>query len=195
MSYASAKDLAPKSDRAQLLALALSILLIRAGERVGLAGTDLPPRRGDGQIWRLCEALLAQGEGDYGTPEARAMIPRSRALFISDFLGDIEAVELALAKAADRGVRGVLLQVLDPAEEAFPFQGRAIFESMGATLEHETRKANDLRDRYLERLAERRATLESLAKTTGWQFAMHLTDAPIQQALLWLYRSMEGGGR
>ncbi|MEJ5218809.1 DUF58 domain-containing protein [Cognatishimia sp. D5M38] len=192
MSYTSSKDLAPKSDRAQVLALALSILLIRAGERVGLAGTDLPPRRGDGQIWRLCEALLAQGEGDYGTPEARAMIPRTRALFVSDFMGDIAAVQQALAKAADRGVRGVLLQILDPIEEAFPFQGRAIFESMGATLEHETRKANDLRDRYLERLSERRETLEHLAKVTGWQFATHLTDAPVQQALLWLYRAMEG---
>ena len=195
MSYASDKALAPKSDRAQVLALALSILLIRAGERVGLAGTDLPPRRGDGQIWRLCEALLAQGEGDYGVPEARAMIPRSRALFVSDFMGDIDALELAMAKAADRGVRGVLLQVLDPAEEAFPFRGRAIFESMGATLEHETRKANDLRDRYLERLSVRRDHLQSLAQATGWQFTTHLTDAPVQQALLWLYRAMEGGGR
>ena len=192
MSYASHKDLAPKSDRAQLLALALSILLIRAGERVGLAGTDLPPRRGDGQIWRLCEALLAQGEGDYGTPEARAMIPKTRALFVSDFMGDIDAVEHALTKAADRGVRGVLLQVLDPAEEAFPFQGRAIFESMGATLSHETRKANDLRDRYLERLSQRRADLQHLAQLTGWQFSTHLTDAPVQQALLWLYRAIEG---
>ena len=195
MSYASDKALPPKSDRAQLLALALSILLIRAGERVGLAGTDLPPSRGDGQIWRLCEALLAQGEGDYGVPEARAMIPRSRALFVSDFMGDIDALELAMAKAADRGVRGVLLQVLDPAEEAFPFRGRAIFESMGATLEHETRKANDLRDRYLERLSVRRDHLRSLARATGWQFTTHLTDAPVQQALLWLYRAMEGGGR
>lgn len=195
MSYASDKALAPKSDRAQVLALALSILLIRAGERVGLAGTDLPPRRGDGQISRLCEALLAQGEGDYGVPEARAMIPRSRALFVSDFMGDIDALELAMAKAADRGVRGVLLQVLDPAEEAFPFRGRAIFESMGATLEHESRKANDLRDRYLERLSARRDHLQSLARASGWQFTTHLTDAPVQQALLWLYRAMEGGGR
>ncbi|WP_370232354.1 DUF58 domain-containing protein [Cognatishimia sp.] len=193
MSYASDTSLAPKSDRAQVLALALSILLIRAGERVGLAGAELPPRRGDGQIWRLCEALLAPGDADYGTPEARAMIPRSRALFISDFMGDFAPVEQALAKAADRGVRGVLLQVLDPAEEAFPFQGRAIFESMGATLEHETRKANDLRDRYLERLADRKAALHRVAKATGWQAFTHLTNAPVQQALLWLYRAMEGG--
>mgnify|MGYP000737122996 CR=1 FL=1 len=41
------------------------------------------------------------------------MVPHARALFISDFMGDIEAVRTALTKAADRGVRGVLLHVGD----------------------------------------------------------------------------------
>lgn len=193
MSYASNKKLPPKSDRARLLALAISILLIRAGERVGMAGTKLPPKRGDGQIWRLTEALMQDDDTDYGAPEARAMIPYSRALFISDFLGDFEATRFALAKAADRGVRGVLLQVLDPAEEEFPFHGRAIFESMQASISHETRKAGDLRERYVERLSQRKLELRSLARATGWQYECHLTNAPVQRALLWIYRAMERG--
>lgn len=193
MNYASTKDLAPKSDRARLLALAISILLIRAGERVGLAGTHLPPKRGDGQIWRLSEALLSDGDADYGAPEARAMIPRSRALFISDFLGDFKETEFALAKAADRGVRGTMLQILDPAEEEFPFHGRAIFESMQGSINHETRKASDLRERYVARIQERKLALKRLARATGWQFNTHLTNAPVQQVLLWLYRAMERG--
>ncbi|MFY0594966.1 MAG: DUF58 domain-containing protein [Cognatishimia sp.] len=194
MDYASRKDLAPKSDRAQLLALAASILLIRAGERVGLAGTALPPQRGDGQIWRLSQALLDDNPGDdYGSPEARAMIPHSRALFISDFLGDFAQMEHALYKAADRGVRGVILQVLDPAEEAFPFSGRAIFESMRAQVLYETRKANDLRDHYVARLQERKDALRKLARITGWQYECHLTDASVQSALLWVYRALERG--
>lgn len=194
MDYASRKDLAPKSDRARLLALATSILLIRAGERVGLAGTSLPPKRGDGQIWRLSQALLEDNpEDDYGSPEARAMIPHSRALFVSDFLGDFAQMEHALYKAADRGVRGVILQVLDPAEEAFPFSGRAIFESMKAQVLHETRKANDLRDHYVQRLQERKEALRKLARVTGWHYECHLTDAPVQSALLWLHRALERG--
>ena len=64
--------------------------------------------------------------------------------------------KLALTKAADRGVRGLLYHVLDPSEEAFPFSGRTIFESMGGTLSHDTLKANDLKSRYLERLAARK---------------------------------------
>ncbi|SHG91875.1 DUF58 domain-containing protein [Cognatishimia maritima] len=194
MSYHSQKDIVPKSDRAQLLALAVAILMIRAGERVGLAGTTLPPRRGDGQIWRLSQALLETEETrDYGAPEARAMLPNTRALFISDFFGHFEDVEQALYKAADRGVRGVILQVLDPAEEAFPFSGRAIFESMKAQISHETRKANELQEAYLQRLQDRKAALQKLARITGWQYTCHLTDAPVQSALLWLYNAMERG--
>ncbi|MDC0737612.1 DUF58 domain-containing protein [Cognatishimia sp. SS12] len=193
MRYASHKDLPTKADRARLLALAISILLIRAGERVGLTGPTLPPRRGDGQIWRLTEALMQDGATDYGVPEARALIPRSRALFISDFLGDFDAFEFALAKAADRGVRGVILQVLDPSEAEFPFRGRTIFESMGAEVFHETRKANELKDRYQSRLQDRQRQLRALARATGWQYHWHHTDAPVQSALLWLYRAMERG--
>ena len=107
---------------------------------------------------RLAEALTRDAPDDYGAPRHRACF-RTRALFISDFLGDIDPREGGADQAADRGVRGVLLQVLDPAEEAFPYRGRTIFESVSARSAHETLKASELRDRYLDRLAERKADL------------------------------------
>lgn len=191
MRFSSDKKLPEKAERARLIALAAAILLIKGGERVGVTGTDLPPRRGRAQILRLSEYLTETHEDDYGVPEARAMLPHARALFISDFMGDIEAVEAALAKAADRGVRGVLMQVLDPAEESFPFHGRTIFESAGKTLRHETLKASELKDKYLEKLAERKERLRHLCAVTGWQFTTHHTDASAQTALLWLHRALE----
>lgn len=193
MRFASSKELPTKAERARVLALAAAILLIRGGERVGLTGGALPPRRGELQILRLAEAFSRDEIEEYGEPEARAMLPMSRALFISDFLGDPEPAEAALAKAADRGVRGVLIQVLDPSEEAFPFRGRTVFESMGRGLRHETLKADDLRGRYLERLAERKDRLAQLCTTTGWRYHVHHTDASAQSALLWLWQAMEAG--
>lgn len=121
------------------------------------------------------------------------MIPQARAIFMSDFLSDLAPVQAALTKAADRGVRGILIQILDPSEEAFPFQGRTIFQSMGGTLAHETLKAGDLRGRYLERLAERKAALADLCMATGWQYQCHHTDAAAQSALLWVWRALERG--
>lgn len=194
MRFSSTDDLPFKADRARLLGLACAILLVRGGERVGLTGTTLPPRRGNTQILRLAEAFTTDVTDDYAPPEHRAMIPSARALFVSDFMGDVEEVKLALTKAADRGVRGVLLHVLDPSEEAFPFRGRTIFESVGGSLRHETLKANDLRDRYLDRLAARKEELQKLCALTSWQYGLHHTDASAQSALLWLYRALDTGG-
>ncbi len=193
MRFTSSASVPEKIERARLLALATSILLVRGGERVGLTGTRLPPRRGNAQIVRLAQFWTEDSGEDYAPPEHRAMIPHARALFISDFLGDMSEVELALGKAADRGVRGVLLQVLDPTEEAFPFQGRTIFESVGGTLRHETLKAGDLRDRYLDRLATRKVDLKRLCRATGWHLGLHHTDQSAQSALLWIYRALDGG--
>jgi uncharacterized protein (DUF58 family) len=189
----SSQDFPQKADRARLLGLATAILLIRGGERVGLTGTRLPPRRGNAQIIRLAQMFSEDATEDYAPPEHRAMIPHARAVFVSDFMGPLEEVQLALTKAADRGVRGVLLQVLDPAEEAFPFRGRTVFESMGGTLSHETLKANDLKTRYLARLAERKAELQRLCSVAGWQYGLHHTETTAQTGLLWLWRALDGG--
>ncbi|MDX8347164.1 DUF58 domain-containing protein [Cognatiyoonia sp. IB215446] len=190
MSFAS--DNHPtKGTRARTLALALAILLIRGGERVGLTGVRLPPRRGEVQIMRMAELLSEDHQTDYGAPEAQGMLAHSRALFVSDFLGDIGPVEDALLRAADRDVRGTLLQVLDPQEEAFPFDGRTIFQSMTGALQHETLKAGDLKQRYLDRLAQRKDRLAHLARITGWQFSTHHTGESATNALLWLYGAME----
>jgi uncharacterized protein (DUF58 family) len=192
MEFSSNKDLPTKADRARLLTLAVAILLVRGGERVALAQLGTPPRSGELQLMRIADALNQETDRpDYGAPEIRGMLANSRAYFVSDFLGALEPFTAQLTKAADRGVKGAIVQVLDPQEEAFPFAGRTIFESMGRSIRHETLKANDLRNRYLERLAERKDALTDLAKCTGWQFLSHHTSESAQSALLWSYGALE----
>jgi uncharacterized protein (DUF58 family) len=193
MGFAGAKDRVTKSDRARLLALAVAVLLLRGGERVGLAG-DAAPRSGRAQMLRLAAVLSGQEDrAEYGSPDASGMVAHGRAVFLSDFLGDLAGVEAALTAAADRGVKGALVQVLDPAEEEFPFDGRTIFESMGGSVSYETRKAGDLRTRYLQRLAERKDRLAALARATGWHVTTHHTGQPAQGALMWLWQALAGG--
>ena len=193
MAFASRPELPGKGARARLLAMSLAILLVRGGERVGLLGGDVPPRASKTQLNRIATALMDHAEDDYGAPGEVVPPVGSRALFLSDFLGDIGPAEAALARAADRDVRGVLLQVLDPAEVAFPFRGRTVFESMGGALRHETLHAGDLRQRYLDRLGERRDRLAALARRTGWLHLEHATDAPAAPTLLTLFAAVEGG--
>lgn len=191
MGYRSSDRLQEKGDRARVLALAAAILLERGGERIGLADGSLPPRAGPAQISRLAEQLaLPAVSEDYAAPRALALLPGARALFLSDFFAGWGEIEGTVLAAADRGVGGVLLQVLDPAEEEFPFAGRAIFESMAGALHHETKEAASLAARYRARFAERRDQLRHLASTTGWAFGSHRTDRPAQGALLWLCQSI-----
>ncbi|WP_417818030.1 DUF58 domain-containing protein [Tritonibacter scottomollicae] len=191
MRFASDTNLPRKIDRARLLSLAAAVLMIRGGERVGLTGGQLPPRRGNMQVLRMAQHFTDDDDTPYAPPEHRALIPHARALFVSDFLGPFEELEIALTKAADRGLRGVLLQVLDPSEEQFPFAGRTRFEGPGNGVTHETLKASALRDRYLERLAERRDALERLCRAAGWTLGLHHTGDSAQSGLLWLYHALE----
>lgn len=192
MHFSSARDLRTKAHEARLIALALSVLLIQGGERVGLTNLGLSPRSGKVQLMRLTQAMAElTDEADYAAPTLFGAPPRSRAVFISDFLTDTTAITRAVTKAADRGIDGALLQVLDPQEEAFPFDGRTIFESMGGTLRHETLKAGDLRTRYLDRLSARKAELSNLTRAIGWQFHTHHTGGSTASALLWLYQALE----
>ncbi|MBS1301085.1 DUF58 domain-containing protein [Loktanella sp. SALINAS62] len=191
MRFSSDSGVPDKATVARTLALACAILLNRGGERIGLTGSALPPRRGTAQITQMAALLSQDDPADYALPEARGMVPHSRAVFVSDFLSDLAPIESALTRAADQGVHGALVQILDPQEEAFPFDGRTVFESMTGGLRHETLKAGDLRNRYLDRLAERKDRLSGLGRTTGWQFTTQHTDAPATQALLWLYSALE----
>ncbi len=192
MGFASDAGLPTKGARARLLGLAAAILLNRGGERVALAAPGAHPRHGQAQLHRIARALVAPDSDDeYGLPDTAGLPGHARGLFLSDFLGDMAGFEAALGAAADRGIRGALVQILDPQEEAFPFRGRTVFESMGRALRHETLKAADLRDRYLDRLAARKAALRALARDTGWQFHCHHTDQPASAALLWIFGALE----
>ena len=192
MQFSGDNARAPKVDRARLLALALAVLLLRGGERVGLSGDPSPPRSGRTHLLRLADMLDgAAAVADYGRPEVQGLVSHGRAVFLSDFLGDIAGVEEGLARAADKGVRGALIQILDPAEEEFPFDGRTIFQSMGGSLSHETLRAGDLRGRYLARLADRKDKLQSLARATGWHYHCHHTGGGALPALLWAFRALE----
>jgi uncharacterized protein (DUF58 family) len=193
MDYRSPPSPRSKRDRAALLALALSVLLVKAGERVSLLGTDAaPPRGGRAQLARIALELAAPPaeRPDYAAPPSERLVRGGRAVFFSDFLADPQGVMPALDRAADQGIKGCFVQVLDETEETFPFDGRMIFESMGGTLDFETQRARALKAAYLERLAARRAELDELARGLGWRVLHHRTSESPRKALLWLYMAI-----
>ncbi len=195
MEFTSRREHPTKGAQARLLAMALGLLLLRGGERVGLAHPDHPPRAGQGQAARLAQGLSgAPHAAEHTAPDLGQAPIGGVALLFSDFLGDLGGIETALGQGAQRHLRGVLVQVLDPAEEEFPFDGRTRFESMSGHLAFETLRAGDLRAAYQERLARRRDQLARLARHAGWDVATLHTGTPASVGLLWLY-NLVGGGR
>lgn len=188
MSYSGAAERPPKLARAQLLALALSMVLLRGGEKVGLLGQ--PARTGRAQIERVAAALLSAplADADSDAPSAELLRPNQRLVMLSDFLTDPGWVETLLTRAAGFGVTGVLMQVLDPDEENFPYAGSVVFRSLSGAVRHDSRDAAGLRDAYQARLAERRDWLRAQAEGAGWHFGHHATDHAPALPLGWLYQ-------
>jgi len=192
MEYASGAELATKRERADLLLLATAALLVRGGERVTMLGGGQLPTTGRAGFNRVADSVLNEEPTPESLPSV-APLPRSAhvALF-GDLLSDIEDVRKMVTGYAARGVRGQIVQILDPAEESLPFKGRvrfAGFEDEGETL---MGRVEAVREGYHDRLAGHRDTIREIARRAGWGFILHHTDQPPQTALLPLYTALAG---
>ncbi|WP_428299530.1 DUF58 domain-containing protein, partial [Hyphomicrobium sp.] len=183
-----------KRDRALVLMLAAAELLVRGGERVGLLGLTQPTtsRRASR---RLAEAIAAHPSAPQlasGRPSATRISRHAGVILFSDFLDPIDEVRESIEALAAGGASGHLVQVLDPAEETLPYEGRTEFLALEGGTTWIADRAESLRVRYQARLEAHREQLRSLAVRLGWSFLVHHTDRPPTEPLLTLTMRLEG---
>jgi uncharacterized protein (DUF58 family) len=188
MDYASTRGLPTKRERADLLTLALAALLLRGGERVTLLGTGVMPSHGRAVLPRMAIQLGRETTADL--PKIEPLPRHGQIVLIGDLLAPIEAIEPLIASYAAMGLKGYLLQVLDPAEETLPFEGRVRFEGLEREDPLLVSRVETVRTQYIDRLARHRAALGAITRATGWNFGVHRTDKPPHTALLALYTAM-----
>jgi uncharacterized protein (DUF58 family) len=111
-------------------------------------------------------------------------------VLVSDWLDPLENIEAIIRHYASGGVRGHLVQVLDPAEEDLPFDGHVKFEGLEAEGQHTIRRVEAVRTAYGARLAAQKEGLQRLTRSTDWTVHLHRTDKPPQTVLLSLYLAM-----
>jgi len=174
-----------KLDRAAVLLFALADLLGRGGERVGLPGR-VEPRIGRDMVERFAEAL-ARDSGASDWPDLSRIRRHADVVVISDFLMPPDLLERRLRALAGHGVRLHLLQVMDPAEETFPYDGRLEFRDPETGRTWLAERAGGLRAGYRERLAAHRGLITEISARSGFSFAVHHTDQSAAQGLLSLY--------
>ncbi|HFD15093.1 MAG TPA: DUF58 domain-containing protein [Rhodospirillales bacterium] len=192
MRYRSPPVAEAKEERALLLTIALSVLLVRAGERVALLGTDEPPRSGRFGLDALCRGLAASAASDTLPPVVR--LPRhARLVLISDFLAPVEGWKRVFTRYTGLGLRAAVLQITDPAEEELPFEGRVLFEGPEAEGRHLIGNVREIRSRYRRLFGAHRDRLRQLCLARGWNFAVHRTDRAAAAGLLTLYQMLAPG--
>ena len=192
MNYRSRRSLPFKKDHACLLTSALACLLVRGGERVTNLASGERPATGRFALAQFAHGLetTQQTEPDLAV---RRDLPRHATLVMaSDFLHPLKDIAATITAYARQGVRGHLVQILDPAEESFPFKGRVLFTAMGANDAVLIGRAEDVQDDYRAALIRHRDGLAQLARSLGWSFVTHRTDTPPHLSLLGLVARMAG---
>jgi uncharacterized protein (DUF58 family) len=197
MQYASLRGLDTKAVRAELITLALANLLTDAAERIALLGSGMRPTTGRVAVRRLAEAMFDETRPVDGKTRTLASLPplvplpaHGTVVLVSDWLDPLDQIENVIRHYSGAGVRGHIVQVLDPAEEDLPFDGHVKFEGLESEGQHTVRRVETVRTAYSARLAAQREGLQRLARPANWTVHLHRTDRPPQTILLSLYLAM-----
>ncbi|MDB5411713.1 MAG: hypothetical protein JWR10_48 [Rubritepida sp.] len=189
MRWRSSPELEEKSQRADLLLLALASLLLRGGERVRLVPGDIRAFMGRAALPALAAALMRPVPE--GSPTLDPSMPRhARIVMFGDFLQPVPEIQAILSDFAARPLRGQMLQILDPAEESLPYSGRIRFDGLEGEAPLLVPRVETIRALYTERLAAHRDAISTMARAAGWGFSTHRTDQPPHLALLALWQAL-----
>lgn len=185
-----------KEARAIVLTLAAAELLVRGGERVALLGLTQPTASRRATV-KLAEAIAQHGDEPAlsGSLPPAARISRfSGTILFSDFLDPLPQIQERLEALAGNGVNGHMVQILDPAEETLPYDGRTEFLAPEGGARWVADRAESLRSEYRTRLEAHRTGLAEIAHRLGWTFLVHHTDRSASEPLLTLIMRLSAGG-
>lgn len=109
---------------------------------------------------------------------------------LSDLWAPIGDVRGTIAQLSATGAHGHVVQIVDPAEESFPYSGRVEFIEPEGAGSVTAGRAEAWRSDYQEIVARHRAALRAETDLRGWSFAVHRTDRPASELLLVLHSRM-----
>jgi uncharacterized protein (DUF58 family) len=191
MVFASPLVRDTKLYRALVVALALAEVLVEGGERVGIPGL-MRPSGSRNVIERMAQAIVHDRSERTSLPPDFSPSPLAEIVLLSDLWSDIGDVRRKITQLSGSGARGHVVQIVDPAEETFPYWGRIEFVEPENGGRITAGRAQTWRADYAARVARHRAEIRSETDRLSWSFIVHRTDRPASELLLALHARIGG---
>lgn len=198
MAFASKGALNSKLERALIVTFALAELLVAGGERVGVPGL-MNPTSSRNVVDKMAQAMLHDNATRDSLPPNFVPAALAEVVVLGDFWSPISEIRTMLAGLSSNGAHGTLVQIVDPAEESFPYSGRVEFIEPESGNVITAGRAEKWATDYVARVAAHRDEIRNETGKLGWLFSTHTTTRSAAELLLFLHSGMAvnkaaGGG-
>ena len=173
MNFRSSESIDTKLYRANLFTLALTIILSKSGENIVLNGLKSKLLKGGNAVNFVSNQINEKVTDSYkSSPNVNEIKNNSDVILIGDFLNNIIETEKTIKELSNRGINGIIIQILDPAERLFPYKGRINFNGLEGEQNILIGKAESVRNDYKKAIKIHIEKLEKLITSYSWKYIL-----------------------
>ena len=177
MNFRSSESIDTKLYRANLFTLTLTIILSKSGENIVLNGLKTELLKGGNAVNFVSNQINEKVTDSYkSSPNINEIKNNSDVILIGDFLNNIIETEKTIKELSNRGINGIIIQILDPAERFFPYKGRINFNGLEGEQNILIGKAESVRNDYKKAIKIHIEKLEKLTASYSWKYILDNSD-------------------
>ena len=173
MNFRSSESIDTKLYRANLFTLTLTIILSKSGENIVLNGLKTELLKGSNAVNFVSNQINEKVTDSFkSSPNINEIKNNSDVILIGDFLNNINETEKTIKELSNRGINGIIIQILDPAERFFPYKGRINFNGLEGEKNILIGKAESVRNDYKKAIKIHIEKLEKLITSYSWKYIL-----------------------
>lgn len=184
-----------KKHSALLMALTLGLLLQRGGEKFGLLGPKSKSHSGAIGFEKFSRDLLDHANRMNGLadslPDSQILNRHSVVLLIGDFLEDPALTARTVKNITARGCSAHLLQIIDPAEEYFPYKGHLEFTDANGRSPVAFGRAEAVAEKYRREFIGHKDAIRDICRQYDCNLILHDSGRDESMALLAQYMALK----
>ena len=185
MNYKFYKNTESKIERATILSIILLDIFLRSGEKVGIVGSKIGIKNGTESFLDLSSAIL----NDKCDMSDKRIKKGDFVIFISDFIDKINITRKKLISLSNNTYKALLIQILDPSELSFPFEGRKQFYDPKSGIHKLLNRSEKMRLIFQHKVKQHNDELEKICKKLGWKFIRNITNESYNSIMNRIYNN------